>query len=211
MASGNKASYGDIDVQAVPSDRRAFLRLSPALAFAWGGTSAHQVVCIIAEDHLTPQAKAGIRGPDRRRPSPTPRSPVGPTRFTTTPPGSGPAALRRHSHRRRLRSQTRWPRRKQRHRRHRNPGQNLADKSKPKSDRAGALKFLVHFMGDITNPSTAPDRHDDRGGNKRLVFYPGQHKSRESPFRLGHRAPPRRHAVPPRAGLRRSSRQTFHR
>src|SRR4051812_6007185 len=32
----------------------------PSLCFAWGGIG-HQAVAIIAEDHLTPAAKAGIR------------------------------------------------------------------------------------------------------------------------------------------------------
>src|SRR6185312_11260896 len=53
----------------------------------------------------------------------------------------------------------------------------LADKSKPKHDRTEALKFLVHFMGDITQPLHCADRDNDRGGNARLVFYPGERKA----------------------------------
>jgi hypothetical protein len=33
--------------------------LLPSLAFAWGG-DGHQLVCLIAEDRLKPEAKAGI-------------------------------------------------------------------------------------------------------------------------------------------------------
>lgn len=47
----------------------------------------------------------------------------------------------------------------------------LADKSKPKEERAEALKFIVHFVGDVHQPLHCADRDGDRGGNKRLVFF----------------------------------------
>jgi hypothetical protein len=49
----------------------------------------------------------------------------------------------------------------------------LADKSQPKEKRAEALKWVVHLAGDIHQPLHCADRHGDKGGNTRLVFYPG--------------------------------------
>jgi hypothetical protein len=46
----------------------------------------------------------------------------------------------------------------------------LADKSAPREKRQEALKFVVHFVGDIHQPLHCADRHGDKGGNKRLVF-----------------------------------------
>jgi hypothetical protein len=47
----------------------------------------------------------------------------------------------------------------------------LADKSQPKEKRAEALKWVVHLAGDIHQPVHCADRHGDKGGNKRLVFF----------------------------------------
>jgi hypothetical protein len=47
----------------------------------------------------------------------------------------------------------------------------LADKSKPAADRREALKFLVHFIGDIQMPLHATENAGDHGGNKVLVKY----------------------------------------
>ncbi|MFB3853581.1 MAG: S1/P1 nuclease [Vicinamibacterales bacterium] len=47
----------------------------------------------------------------------------------------------------------------------------LRDRGKPEAERAQALAFLVHFVGDIHNPMHVVD-DDDRGGNDtELVFY----------------------------------------
>jgi len=47
----------------------------------------------------------------------------------------------------------------------------LADKSAPREKRQEALKFVVHFAGDIHQPLHCADRNNDNGGNKRLVFF----------------------------------------
>jgi hypothetical protein len=47
----------------------------------------------------------------------------------------------------------------------------VADRTKPMPYRVEALKFLVHFVGDIHQPLHCADRHGDRGGNGRLVFF----------------------------------------
>ncbi|HMP91208.1 MAG TPA: S1/P1 nuclease [Kiritimatiellia bacterium] len=52
----------------------------------------------------------------------------------------------------------------------------VADESKSLEDRKTALRFLVHFLGDVHQPLHCADYDDDRGGNERLVIYPGQDK-----------------------------------
>jgi hypothetical protein len=47
----------------------------------------------------------------------------------------------------------------------------LADKAKPAADRREALKFLVHFIGDIQMPLHGTENAGDHGGNKVLVRY----------------------------------------
>ena len=49
----------------------------------------------------------------------------------------------------------------------------LADRSKPDSERAQALRFLVHFVGDVHQPLHASYR-PDRGGNLFQVRYRGE-------------------------------------
>jgi hypothetical protein len=47
----------------------------------------------------------------------------------------------------------------------------LNDRKQPKETRVEALKFLVHFIGDIHQPLHCAERNEDRGGNTRLVFF----------------------------------------
>ncbi len=42
--------------------------------------------------------------------------------------------------------------------------QILLDRTRPRAERAEALKFLIHFMGDVHQPLHSSDHHD-RGGN----------------------------------------------
>jgi hypothetical protein len=53
----------------------------------------------------------------------------------------------------------------------------LADKTAPKEDRVEALKFLIHFVGDLHQPLHCAERNGDKGGNGRLVFFPGRKKA----------------------------------
>ncbi len=46
----------------------------------------------------------------------------------------------------------------------------LSDKSKPPADRLMALKFVVHFLGDVRQPLHAED-NNDRGSNNVLLTY----------------------------------------
>jgi len=53
----------------------------------------------------------------------------------------------------------------------------LSDKKAPREKRVEALKFVVHFMGDLHQPLHCAERDKDKGGNGRLVFYSGQHRA----------------------------------
>ena len=52
----------------------------------------------------------------------------------------------------------------------------LADKTTNTEARVEALKFLVHFVGDIHQPLHCAERNGDQGGNKLLVYWPGDQK-----------------------------------
>jgi hypothetical protein len=150
---------------------------SPTLVRGWGGTG-HQIVCLIAEEHLTSAAKTGIHellgegnisdaevaswADEVRRQ----RRETAPWHYVNIPVEA--AAFDRARDGR--------------------DGNNVidaveqqarivADKSKPKEQRADALKFLVHFVGDLHQPLHCADRAGDKGGNARLVVYPGQKRA----------------------------------
>lgn len=148
-----------------------FVLLMPSALFAWGG-DGHQIVCLIAEDHLSPAAKAGIHdllGADinisdaeiaswadniRRE-----RRNTASWHFVDIPvDASGFDEQRDGKH-----------------------GNNVIDKidqfervllnhNVSREKRAEALKFLVHFVGDLHQPLHCADRND-KGGNSRLVFF----------------------------------------
>jgi hypothetical protein len=47
----------------------------------------------------------------------------------------------------------------------------LKDRSRPEVDRVQALKFLVHFVGDLHCPVHAGDNHDRGGNNTPVTFF----------------------------------------
>lgn len=47
----------------------------------------------------------------------------------------------------------------------------LNDRTRPESERVEALKFLIHFVGDLHQPLHCAERNEDKGGNFRLVFF----------------------------------------
>jgi hypothetical protein len=51
----------------------------------------------------------------------------------------------------------------------------LADHDASKEDRIAALKFLVHFVGDMHQPLHCAERNGDRGGNQLKVHINGTH------------------------------------
>jgi hypothetical protein len=153
----------------------AVLLILPTLAFAWGG-EGHQVVALIAETGLTPEAKAAyheLLGADvhiydaeiaswadqvRRSKGYTQTAPW---HYVDIPIGASGYDAKRDG----------------------NKGNNLidqldahaailADRSKSKDERAEALKWVVHLAGDIEQPLHCAERNDDRGGNKQLCWMP---------------------------------------
>jgi hypothetical protein len=146
--------------------------LIPSLAQAWGG-DGHQLVCLIADDRLRPAAKAGIHqllGNDvnisdaqiaswadqiRRE-----RSETGPWHYVDIPVDGKGFEEERDGQK----------------------GNNVVDKiadfekvlkdpNASKNAKAEALKFLVHFVGDLHQPLHCAERNKDKGGNSRLVFF----------------------------------------
>ncbi len=59
----------------------------------------------------------------------------------------------------------------------------LQDKAKPAQDRLIALKYIVHFIGDIHQPLHAGENHD-KGGNGISVKYDGQIASAAGKYKL---------------------------
>jgi len=145
--------------------------LLPSIVHAWGG-EGHQIVCLIAEDRLTPAAKAGIHqllgvanisdaeiaswADEIRRQ----RQETAPWHFVDIPTDAKGFDEKRDGQN----------------------GNNVVNKivdftavlQNPKATkdaRVEALKFLVHFVGDIHQPLHCAERNKDKGGNTRLVFF----------------------------------------
>ncbi|MBC7785618.1 MAG: S1/P1 nuclease [Burkholderiales bacterium] len=142
-----------------------FLFLLPRQAAAWGG-EGHQIVALVAERHMTPGTLKTVHElldgadisdaeianwADQIRED---RPKSGPWHYVNIPVDSAGFDRNRDANR----------------------GDNvidkideftrvLADKTKPKPERAEALKFLVHLIGDIHQPLHCADRNRDRGGN----------------------------------------------
>ncbi len=147
----------------------AFSLASPAVA--WNG-EAHQLVAWVAEARLTVEAKAGVKEllgdaelsdaevvswADQVRRE---RRETAPWHYINIPVASDGYDAKRDS----------------------KDGNTvigavekfakvLANKQAPKEDRVEALKFLVHFVGDLHQPLHCVDRNGDKGGNRRLVFF----------------------------------------
>jgi hypothetical protein len=166
----------------------------PSRAVAWGG-DGHQIVALIAEERLTPEARravADLLGPgnhisdaevanwaDQVRRE---RRDTGPWHYVDIP----------------LECKAYDPGRDGK------GGNNvvdrlvafeavLADARAPKEARAEALRFVVHLVGDLHQPLHCADRNGDKGGNGRLVFFPGRgravnlHQTWDSLVLLRHR------------------------
>ncbi|HTD28714.1 MAG TPA: S1/P1 nuclease [Xanthomonadaceae bacterium] len=152
--------------------------LLPALALAWG-PEGHRVVGELAQRQLDPQATAAVADLLRGEPEPTL---AGVSNWADELRASDPDFAKRTS---------RWhyvnfrssdcdyvPARDC-------PGGNcviaaidgqlrvLGDRTQPRERRVQALKFVVHFIGDVHQPFHAGG-HEDRGGNDFQISYSGQ-------------------------------------
>jgi hypothetical protein len=149
----------------------ALILLLPATLLAWGG-DGHQIVCLIAEERLSPAAKEGIRdllgrehisdavvaswADNVRRERPE----TGPWHYVDIPVDASSFDEQRDG-------------------KNRNNvidkindfAKVLADHNASKANRRDSLKFLVHFVGDIHQPLHCAERDHDKGGNGRLVFF----------------------------------------
>ncbi len=151
------------------------LSLVPARVRAWG-VDGHRAVGRLAEYHLSRRARREVKDllgtetlvmvstwPDEIRSLPEFKE-TGPWHYVNTPLGLDRAAYEQH-----LRAQ---------------PEANaytalqaqlaiLKDKTKPKADRTDALKYVVHFVGDVHQPLHT-GRAEDQGGNKIKVTFRGK-------------------------------------
>lgn len=142
---------------------------------AWG-PEGHEIVGRIAEKHLTPEAARGVRGlttnslseisnwPDEIRRA---RPETAPWHYVDIPYGAEKldverdcvahtgcvvTAIERFTH-------------------------VVADRQTNVEARVEALKFLVHFVGDIHTPLHCAERNGDQGGNLVWVRWPGDEKA----------------------------------
>lgn len=151
----------------------AAISFCPSFACAWGG-EGHQIIALVAEAHLTDEAKAGIHGllgddadisdaeiaswadeikRERGRPS------TATWHYVNIPVDAAGYDAKRESPKtidivEATSSQI----------------AAVADKSLPIEKRAEALKFIVHLIGDLHQPLHCADR-GDRGGNSLLVYF----------------------------------------
>ncbi len=148
------------------------LMASAHSCFAWGG-EGHQIVALIAENHLTPESQNAVHDLlDNAN-----LSDAEVANWADQIRDDRPESKQWHYVNIPVTAKNGFDRK-----RDGNQGNNvidkitdfaniLADKSKSKVDRAEALKFLTHFIGDVHQPLHAADRND-LGGNKCMVTYP---------------------------------------
>jgi nuclease S1 len=138
-------------------------------AFAWG-PQGHRVIARVAEERLSPAARAGIREllvppdtlpdiadwADKEGHDAVPGSAK--WHFINVPIGDA------HFDPRLIRDDNNVVVKIKQYRK------VLTDRSKPKHDRQRALLFLVHFVADIHQPLHVGD-HDDHGGNDTQIQF----------------------------------------
>lgn len=154
----------------------AFLVSSPALAW---GKLGHRLVAQVAERDLTPSARAEVARLLAGEPDPTlPGVASWADELRERDPDLGRRSATWH-YVNIGESNCRYVARRD------CPGGNcviealraqtaiLADTTRPRAERAQALKFVVHFVGDVHQPMHAGYGHD-RGGNRHQIRYRGR-------------------------------------
>lgn len=140
-------------------------------SFAWGPVG-HQVVAQIADDHLLPQAKAEIAKllpktklseiatwADEAKQHPE-WAHTKPWHFVNIPDGGDYSQIRHSAEGDVITAITEMV-------------QTLQNKSASSQDKANAVKFLVHFVGDIHQPLHT-GKIDDEGGNQVKLNFNGR-------------------------------------
>jgi len=140
----------------------------PVLAFAWGKTG-HRVVGQIAENHLSPKAAQAVRDllgadglaevsnwADEIRSNPA-WKPADPWHYVNIPDGQTYESMSKNPAGDILIALKRFE-------------ATLRNASAAKEERIQALKFMVHFIGDLHQPLHAGKR-DDLGGNRVSVHW----------------------------------------
>ncbi|HEV3304445.1 MAG TPA: S1/P1 nuclease [Planctomycetaceae bacterium] len=147
----------------------------PARLWAWG-KEGHIIVAAIAQQHLTPEARQGVQRilgsahiydddvanwPDMIRPT---QRETAPWHFIDIPISRDVLDMNRDCANRDCVIDKIEDFR-----------QALMDPTVSREDRFKALKFVVHFVGDVHQPLHCED-NADRGGNKIFVRYAGPHR-----------------------------------
>jgi len=150
------------------------LMLAPAKAFAWGATG-HRVTGALAQPLLSPKAKAEIEKilgtetlaeastwADEMRSSPEPfwQSTASPYHYVTVPPGKTYADVGAPPEGDSVVALTKF-------------AATLKDKAASREDKALALRFAVHIIGDLHQPLHVGNG-SDKGGNEVQVTFFGQ-------------------------------------
>ena len=159
----------EVDLLCCCDSSRPSLLSAQTDLFAWG-RDGHAIIAQIAEARLTPQAKAGVEELLGKRTMSSvaswadtirkDREETSPWHYVNIPyemRGYDPARDGKN-------------------------GENVIDKivdfanvlndrKRPEAEREEALKFLIHFVGDLHQPLHCSERNEDRGGNFRLVFF----------------------------------------
>lgn len=146
----------------------AAVALHPAPILAWGATG-HRVIGAIAESRLSPEARAAVAEligrdslprvgtwADEIRVDPA-WAKADAWHYVNIPDGGTYASAKKNEAGDLLEAIGRFSR-------------LLADRAAPREERATALKFLVHFLGDLHQPLHV-GRAEDRGGNDIVVLY----------------------------------------
>lgn len=144
------------------------LLLLPALSFGWG-KNGHRVIGQIAENHLSPKAAAAIRAllgheslaeasnwADEIRSDPSWKR-ADPWHYVNIPDGQTYAEMEKNPAGDILVAL-------------KNCEATLRNPAAPKQEKIEALRFLVHFIGDLHQPLHAGKR-DDLGGNRVTVHW----------------------------------------